>query len=134
MNLQQKTPLQKNIEKIEEANRTTLLAVSSAISALNNSYRLFWGLPENELLELLQHLYENEKLQEVFINHFTAASALNTIRNAGGFGGPTAIAAAAREIEVNDGVVSFVEVEASTEPDGVEGEEDWDNIEEDQQT
>ncbi len=109
MKLQQKTTLQQNIEKIETANNTTLLAVSAAVSALNNSYKSFWNLPDAELLELLQYLFDNDKLQEVFVKHYNAATALNAILASAGYGGSLAIATAAREFEVTDGVISLVE-------------------------
>jgi hypothetical protein len=116
MKLQQKTTLQQNIEKIETANRTTLLAVSAAVSALNNSYKSFWNLPDAELLELLQYLFDNNRLQEVFFKHYNAATALNAILDAGGNVGNRAIAKAAKEIAVEDDQVSFVE---QTIEDGV---------------
>jgi len=120
MKLQQKTTLQQNIEKIETANNTTLLAVSAAVSALNNSYKSFWNLPDAELLELLQYLFGNGKLQEVFTNHYIAATSLNAILASAGYGGSLAIATAAREFEVTDGVISLVEVVSEDENDGVE--------------
>jgi len=122
MKLQQKTTLQQNIEKIETANNTTLLAVSAAVSALNNSYKSFWNLPDAELLELLQYLFDNGALQEVFAKHYNAATALNTILDAGGIVGNRAIAKAAKEIAVEDDQVSFVE-QAITEETIVDSEE-----------
>jgi hypothetical protein len=125
MKLQQKTTLQQNIEKIETANNTTLLAVSAAVSALNNSYKSFWNLPDAELLELLQYLFGNGTLQEVFSKHYNAATALNAILDAGDSVGNRAIAKAAKEIAVEDGQVSFVE---QTITDGVLGNLDSESI------
>jgi hypothetical protein len=111
MELQQKTTLQQNIEKIEKANRTTLLAVSAAVSALNNSYKSFWDLPDAELLELLQYLFDNGKMQEVFAKHYNSAASLNAILDAGDSVGNRAIAKAAKEIAVENDQVFFVQLD-----------------------
>jgi len=130
MKLIQKTTIQQNIESIESAANTAINATASAVHALNNSHRVFWGLPDNELVELLQYLLNEGKLQEVFNKHYVSATNLNQILDNGEYDGVRAIATVGRAFEISElGVVSLVvpppvveEEEVVVEPEIVIGE------------
>jgi NurA-like 5'-3' nuclease len=102
MNITSKTTLQSNIEKIEAAANTAILATASAVHALNNSYNTLWGLNDDELTELLQYLLNEGKLLEVFTKHYVAATGLNKILDDGEYDGVRAIAVAGREFEIDE--------------------------------
>lgn len=117
MNIKPKTQLDKNFEKIDEATKTTLLAVHSAIIALNQSYQALWGLPEDELKAVLQEMVNIGKLQEVFEKHYLTATNLNAILDAGEFAGTRAIFVPAKDFTIDEnGIVDFV-VPPAPEPE-----------------
>jgi hypothetical protein len=109
MKLINKTVIQQNVERIEAAANTAILATASAAHALNNSHSVFWGLPDNELTELLQYLFDEGKLQDIFNRHYIAAMGLNDILDNGEYDGVRAIAVVGRAFEISEGgIVSLV--------------------------
>jgi hypothetical protein len=96
--------------------------VIAAKDELNRAHSQTWNLPDDRLLAILQELYNRGKLEEVFTNHYIAATSLNAILTSAGYGGSLAIATAAREFEVTDGVISLVEEEVVEEIEEVEEE------------
>jgi len=109
MKLIQKTTIQQNIESIESAANTAINATVAAVHALNNSHSVFWSLPDEELVELLQYLLNEGKLQEIFNEHYVAAVNLNQILDGGEHGGVRAIASVGRAFEVDEfGTVTLV--------------------------
>jgi hypothetical protein len=108
MNLITKQQIDIDIASIEASATTFLNAVNAAIHSLNNSYQVFWSLPDDRLTAVLQKLYDNNQLMPLFANHEYSAKALNEIKNRSNGEGITAIAVAAREFEIVDGVVSLI--------------------------
>jgi hypothetical protein len=108
MNLITKQQIDIDIANIEASATTFLNAVNAAIHSLNNSYQVFWSLPDDRLTAVLQKLYDNNQLMPLFANHEYSAKALNEIKNRSNGEGITAIAVAAREFEIVDGVVSLI--------------------------
>jgi hypothetical protein len=108
MNLITKQQIDIDIANIEASATTFLNAVNAAIHSLNNSYQVFWSLPDDRLTAVLQKLYDNNQLMPLFANHEYNAKALNEIKNRSNGEGITAIAVAAREFEIVDGVVSLI--------------------------
>ena len=108
MNLITKQQIDIDIANIEASATTFLNAVNAAIHSLNNSYQVFWSLPDDRLTAVLQKLYDNNQLMSLFANHEYSAKALNEIKNRSNGEGITAIAVAAREFEIVDGVVSLI--------------------------
>jgi len=108
MNLITKQQIDIDIANIEAWATTFLNAVNAAIHSLNNSYQVFWNLPDDRLTAVLQKLYDNDQLMPLFANHEYSAKALNEIKNRSNGEGVVAIAVAAREFEIVDGVVSLI--------------------------
>lgn len=102
MKLITKTPLQQNIESIESAANTAILAAASAVHALNNSFNVFWDLPDDELTELLQYLLDQGELINVFRKHGESAVALNKILDDGEYTGIRAISEISRKFIINE--------------------------------
>lgn len=103
------TTLDKNKEKIEECLSLMDNCIIGAVINLNNAFDVFWGLPDNELLELLNDMGPTE-LQKVFVAHCTNALNLNALLAERGITDVSAIAQARRELTVdpNTGIISFV--------------------------
>ena len=108
MNLTTKQQVDIDIASIEASATTFLNAVNAAIHSLNNSHQVFWSLPDDRLTAVLQKLYDNDQLMPLFVNHEYGATALNEIKTRANGNGIAAIAGAAREFEIIDGVVSLV--------------------------
>jgi len=111
MNLLNKTTTQSHILKLEKFAETENRAIAAAISVLNSSYRYLWGMPDDELQAVLQELLNTGKLQDLFMNHYVAATSLNTIQDSSSYHGDRAIAVAGREFEVSEeGIVTVVPI------------------------
>lgn len=102
-----KTQLQQDINAIENAASTAMLAVDAAIHALNISYNALWTLPTDRLVGLLQHLYNENLLLEVFEKHHNAANKLNEIA-ASGNSSARAIDIPGQNIKIENNIVSIV--------------------------
>lgn len=105
MNIYEKTELEQDLQKIELSVRKTVSTISMAVHALNSSYDLLWSLPEERLLAVLQHLFENEKLQDIFDKHNFAANSLNSILNNSNINCKKAKDAPLKNIEIKDNLV-----------------------------
>ncbi len=116
MNLITKQQIDIDIASIEASATIFLNAVNAAIDSLNNSHRVFWSLPDDRLTAVLQKLYDNDQLIPLFINHEYGATALNEIKTRANGDGVAAIAGAAREFKIIDGVVSLV-IKPTVEPE-----------------
>jgi hypothetical protein len=108
MNLITKQQIDIDIASIEASATTFLNAINAAIHSLNDSYRVFWNLPDHRLTAVLQKLYDNDQLISLFTNHEYSAAALNEIKSKANTEGVRAISDAAREFEIVDGVVSLI--------------------------
>jgi hypothetical protein len=109
MKLTNQTTIQTNLQKIENTAKDFLRTVVAATQSLNNSYYSLWKLPDDQLTEVLQHLLNEGKLEEVFTKHYIAATSLNYILDDGEYVGVRAIAVAGREFEVSEeGVLTLV--------------------------
>jgi hypothetical protein len=108
MNLITKQQIDIDIASIEASATTFLNAVNAAIHSLNNSHQVFWNLPDDRLTAVLQKLYDHDQLLSLFANHEYSAKALNEIKSRANSEGVVAIAVAAREFEIVDGVVSLI--------------------------
>ena len=102
MQLINKTTTTQHLLTIEKQASKINNLVSATIAALNNSYKYLWGLPDAELQAVLQELLNTGKLEELFVNHYTAATSLNTIQDNTGASGARAIAVAGREFEIDE--------------------------------
>jgi hypothetical protein len=125
MNLITKQQIDIDIANIEAWATTFLNAVDAAIHSLNNSHQVFWNLPDDRLTAVLQKLYDHDQLLSLFANHEYSAKALNEIKSRANSEGVVAIAVAAREFEIVDGIVTLkqhvvVEPELIVEPQVVE--------------
>jgi hypothetical protein len=125
MKLIQKSKTQQNIESIESAANTAILAAASAAHALNNSYNTFWNLPDDELEELLQYLLNEGELFNIFKKHGESATALNKILEDGGYEGVRAIDKITREFTIDEfGTLKLVvPIEPEILPENLEQQE-----------
>jgi hypothetical protein len=122
MNLITKQQIDIDIASIEASATTFLNAVNAAIHSLNNSHQVFWNLPDDRLTAVLQKLYDNNQLMPLFANHEYSAKALNEIKSRANSEGVVAIAVAAKEFEIVDGIVTLkqpvvVELEPTPDPE-----------------
>ena len=100
-----KTQLQKDIDAIDKAAESVVLAFSSSAFTLNNSYDALWNLPKERLLAVLQRMYDDNILTSIFTRHNYAATAVNEA-----LGYEAAKVTAPLEIIITDGVLSFPEI------------------------
>lgn len=105
-----KTQLQQDINAIENTATSVALAVNAAIHALNISHSTLWTLPADRLTAILQHLYNENLLLEVFEKHHNAANKLNEIAVSAD-SGARAIDTPGQNIKIENGVVTIVEPE-----------------------
>jgi len=102
-----KSQLQQDIDTIDKAAESAVLAFSASAFTLNHSYDTLWNLPEERLLAVLQRMYDDNTLTSTFERHNYAAAAVNQA-----LGYDAARVAAPLEIVITDGVLSFPEVVA----------------------
>lgn len=121
MNLTTKQQIDIDIANIEASANTFLNAVNAAIHSLNDSYQVFWNLPDDRLTAVLQKLYDDNQLMPLFTNHEYSVATLNEIKTKANSEGVVAIAGAAREFEIVDGVVSLL-TKPAIEPEVIVGE------------
>jgi hypothetical protein len=100
-----KSQLQQDIDTIDKAAESAVLAFSASAFTLNNSYDALWNLPKDRLLAVLQRMYDDNTLASTFERHNYAAAAVNQT-----LGYNAAKVAAPLEIIITDGVLSFPEV------------------------
>lgn len=109
MKLKQKTQLDIDIENIEQYADTFLRSVASAIFSLNEAYTQVWNLPLERLQQVLQYLYDNNKLEPLLQNHNFAANSLNEILIRGEKVGATAFNTIGRDFTISEsGEISLV--------------------------
>lgn len=115
MQLITKSQVDIDISNIEDSIRSFINAINASIFTLNNTYNALWSLPDERLRNVLQKLYDESKLIEVFTNHNFSASSLNAIQLKSNPSGPKAIDVAGREFEIVNGVVTLKQVDTITE-------------------
>lgn len=103
-----KTQTDIDIQVIEDATNTFVNALNAAIFTLNICYKTLWDLPDDRLVAVLQRLYDINKLQDLFEDHYVSATSLNLIQEKAEYDGEHAVNIAAREFQVNDGIVTLV--------------------------
>ena len=101
--------LQQDINTIDKAAGTAILAFRSAAFALNHYYDALWNLLKPRLLGVLQTIHNDSTLTDVFLRHNSAAAAVNAI-----LGLEAAKIAVPRVIVITDDVVSFSAGESAT--------------------
>ena len=108
MKLTDKTQTELDIEKIEKSAENFGRSIESAIFNLNESYRMLWDLPDTELENVLNALSQNGRLQNLFEDHYFAATSLNLIAEK--IGGISSIASHSlgRELVTDNGYISVV--------------------------
>ena len=97
----EKTQLEKNLEAIERPLTLIENKIRACIYDLNESHRKFWSLPDDQLLELLNH-FGPVRIGQIFTLHSANATAFNALLESRGVSSPRAIAVRGREIIVNE--------------------------------
>lgn len=105
MQLTQKTQVDIDITNIEDSIRAFTNALNASIFTLNIAHNALWSLPDDRLRDVLQKLYDNGKLKEVFENHNYSANCLNNMQLRSNTEGPKAIDVAGREFEILNGQI-----------------------------
>ena len=100
MNIIPKSQLQTDLDEINEAAKTVTLLLSSCANALNRSYAALWNLPDDRLTEVLQSLYDNGNLYNVFSNPQLMAASINQVLNSVEAQGVRAKDAAPRQFDI----------------------------------
>lgn len=105
MNIIPKSQLQTDIDSINNAAQIVTLLLLSCVNALNKSYNTLWSLPDDRLTEVLQSLYDNGELNNVFSNHQLIASAINQVLNNVQTDGTKAKDTAPRQFDIVNGKI-----------------------------
>ncbi len=80
MNLvKNKTQLDLNLEKVEESIRKVAMSLNSTAMSLNMGWSTVWELPDDQLKEILQYLYDNNKFDDLLGLHHRAATSVNQL-------------------------------------------------------
>lgn len=97
----EKTTLEQNLERINTP--LTLLEnnVRSSIHNLNESFTVFWSLPDDQLEEVLNHKGYIE-MERIFTAHNTYALSLNSLLEDRGIAYPRAITEKPRNIYMDE--------------------------------
>ena len=124
MKLTTTTPLQDDLEAIEDRVTRTGRSLSRAVNDLNASHQALWGLPDDRLQDVLNYLLQassethDNKLVEVFESHALAVEKLNELCVTAGVPA-RAVIGAGREITIDANGVTVVplpEPEVPEEP------------------
>ena len=107
MELITKTQLEQDLDGLLSNITTVALATSATAQTLNNAHEAFWSLPDDRLLAALNSLGA-EKVQSMFTEHYSIATACNAFLDAAGHDGARAITVRGREIALTDGVFSLI--------------------------
>lgn len=108
MQLINKTQTEKNIDNLEKRIDKATLALAQTVNALNSAYECVWTLPDEQLRELLQCLFDNNKLQDIFNIHAQSAANINALLDAINYSGARAKEGAGREYTIIDGIIGVI--------------------------
>jgi len=97
--------LSQDLNTIEQCSKTVILAVAAAATALNDSYNFLWRLPDDRLAAVLQYLYDNNLLWEIFTDHNYAAVSINGILESYEYRDIRCFDVAGRQFQIVDGVI-----------------------------
>lgn len=104
----QKTQLEINLQKIDAPLVLVENCIKTAIVNLNDSFNQFWGLPDDQIEEIMNSK-GIEELQKIFEAHFRYANEFNKLLQDRGIDNPRAIIVKPREISVDsNGVISLI--------------------------
>jgi hypothetical protein len=121
MNIITQTQLQKDTLTIQNATDRALRSVVAAKDELNRAYQQLWSLPDDRLRDVLRLLLAEGKLNEVFTNHYIAATALNSILTNVGYNGEFAKSVLGREFVIDEaGVLDLVALPEPIEENPIE--------------
>lgn len=95
-----KTQLAADLDAINESLIRIENRTAANIHDLNISFDLFWGLPDERLLAVLNY-HGVEKITAIFEAHYTYAQAFSGLLASRGVEGPTVNTARPRQITVN---------------------------------
>ncbi len=114
------TRLQKNIAKIEANGDDCLASLISLANLLNYCHKDFWNKNDEDLLQMLQSLYDSGDLTKVFEDHEFYAGTINAMLAR--YGNPAICnTGVLRSFTVQEGVVVLDQIQ-QPEPAPVEPE------------
>ena len=118
MNINTKTQLQKDLESIQGKIDFSEEAIAIAIDRLNDARKYFWGLPDDRLSGVLQHLHDSDELNNLFISHSGYAVDLNSLAENHTDIVKRAAIGRSRDYTITDGVVELADpvVEEPSDP------------------
>lgn len=105
----QKSQLELDLLSIEKSVEKATLSLAAASTALNNAYSSIWELPDDRLLNVLQWLVNEQKLQPLLDLHYASGTAVNTILDNVGHNGVRIITTVGRQFTIDEfGTVALV--------------------------
>ena len=107
MNISTKTQLQQDLESIQNKIDSSEDAIAIAIDRLNDARKYFWGLPDERLSGVLQHLNDSDELNPLFISHSGYAVDLNSLAENHTDIVKRAAIGRSRDYTITDGVVEL---------------------------
>jgi len=107
MNINNKTQLQQDLESIQNKIDSSEDAIAIAIDRLNDARKYFWGLPDDRLSGVLQHLHDSDELNNLFISHSGYAVDLNSLAENHTDIVKRAAIGRSRDYTITDGVVEL---------------------------
>ena len=107
MNINNKTQLQQDLESIQNKIDASEDAIAIAIDRLNDARKYFWGLPDERLSGVLQHLNDSDELNSLFISHSGYAVDLNSLAENHTDIVKRAAIGRSRDYTITDGVVEL---------------------------
>jgi hypothetical protein len=110
------TTLQANLSKIDAPIQRIEKRIAACINDLNESFRAFWNLPDEQINEILEY-YGVEATQAIFGVHNVNGAAFNKLLEDRGISTPRVILTAPRELQIVDGNLQVVPL---PEPEVVE--------------
>ena len=118
MNISTKTQLQQDLESIQNKIDASEDAIAIAIDRLNDARKYFWGLPDERLSGVLQHLNDSDELNNLFISHSGYAVDLNSLAENHTDIVKRAAIGRSRDYTITDGVVELADpvVEEPSDP------------------
>lgn len=102
----QKTQTESNIEELDKFAQAIENSINSTINLLNLSHSYLWNLPDEQLINVLQWLYDKGMIEETFNKHYQIATAVNGLANIGNM--QTAKDSKGREFTIDNGIISLV--------------------------
>lgn len=79
MNINNKTQLQSDLNRIQAGIDKSEEVVGVAIDRLNQAHKEFWSFPDDRLEAVLQQLHDDNSLNDLFANHSGYAVDLNSL-------------------------------------------------------